>query len=139
MYADIKDHFLATPMDHPEYMRVQYKYILNDIRHRYNLNSKVTSDGYIYIKIQKGMPGLKQAAILAYRHLKNCLEPFGYQPIPGTIGLWHHKSRPTKFCLCVDDFGIKYWSKEDAQHLYRVIGANFRYTVDEEGRNYCGL
>ena len=139
MCADIKDHFLATPMDHPEYMRVQYKYIPNDIRHRYNLNSKVTSDGYIYIKIQKGMPGLKQAAILAYRHLKNCLEPFGYQPIPGTIGLWHHKSRPTKFCLCVDDFGIKYWSKEDAQHLCRAIGANFRYTVDEEGRNYCGL
>jgi hypothetical protein len=39
----------------------------------------------------------------------------------------------------VDDFGIKYWSKEDADHLCNVIGANFRYTVDLEGKNYCGL
>ena len=27
---------------------------------------------------QKGMPGLKQAAILAYQHLKNTLELYGY-------------------------------------------------------------
>ena len=139
MSADIKDHFLATPMDHPEYMRVNYKYIPNDIRKRYNLDSMVTSDSTIYIKIQKGMPGLKQAAILAYRHLKNSLEPFGYEPIHGTVGLWHHRTKPTKFCLCVDDFGIKYWSKEDADHLCNAIGTNFRYTVDREGKNYCGL
>ena len=139
MSADIKDHFLATPMDQPEYMKVNYKYIPKDIRARYNLDMKVTSDGWIYIMIKKGMPGLKQAAILAYRHLKNCLEPFGYEPIPGTVGLWHHKTKPTKFCLCVDDFGIKFWSKEDADHLCNAIGANFKYTVDKEGKNYCGL
>ena len=139
MCADIKDHFLATPMDQPEYMRVHYKYIPEDIRSKYHLDSKVTHDGWIYIKIQKGMPGLKQAAILAYKHLKNCLEPFGYEPIPGTVGMWHHKTRPTKFCLCVDDFGIKFWSKEDADHLCNSIGANFRYTVDKEGKDYCGL
>ena len=139
MCADIKDHFLATPMDEPEYMRVQYKYIPEDIRVRYQLHSKVTPDGWIYIKIQKGMPGLKQAAILAYKHLKNCLQPFGYEPIPGTVGMWHHKTRPTKFCLCVDDFGIKFWSKEDADHLCNSIGKNFRYTVDKEGKDYCGL
>ena len=139
MCADIKDHFLATPMKNPEYMKVKYKYIPNDIRIRYNLDDKVTPDGYIYIKIQKGMPGLKQAAILAYQHLKNCLEPFGYEPIEGTVGLWHHKTHPMKFCLCVDDFGIKYWSKSDAEHLCNAIGKNFRCTVDHEGKNYCGL
>ena len=32
MSADIKDHFLATPMDHPEFIQVNYKYIPNDIR-----------------------------------------------------------------------------------------------------------
>ena len=85
------------------------------------------------------MPGLKQAAILAYRHLKNSLEPFGYEPIQGTVGLWNYRTKPTKFCLCVDDFGIKYQSKEDADHLCNAIGTNFRYTVDREGKNYCGL
>ena len=40
-------------------MRVKYQYILNDIRIRYNLDHKVVQNGYIYIKIKKGMPGLK--------------------------------------------------------------------------------
>ena len=139
MCLDIKDHFLATPMQHPEYMRVKMKYIPEDIRQRYNIYDIVTKDDWVYIKIQKGMPGLRQAAILAYKHLKNSLEPYGYTPIPGTVGLWKHNERPTKFCLCVDDFGIKYWSKEDAQHLCNTVGANFQYTVDMEGANYCGL
>ena len=25
------------------------------------------------------------------------------------------------------------------EHLYNVLGANYRYTVDHEGKNYCGL
>ena len=139
MSADIKDHFLATPMENPEYMRVKYKYIPIDIRRRYNLDAKVAENDYIYIKIKKGMPGLRQAALLAYKHLKNSLQPYGYFPVPGTVGLWAHEICLTKFCLCVDDFGIKYWSKEDANHLCNVIGANFRFTVDMEGKNYCGL
>ena len=138
MSADIKDHFLATPMHDPEYMRVPYKHFPADIRQRYNLDT-IVHDNYIYIRIQKGMPGLKQAALLAYEHLKSSLAPYSYYPIPGTIGLWKHKTRRTIFCLCVDDFGIKYWSKEDADHLCNAIGANFRFTVDWEGTNYCGL
>ena len=59
MCVDIKDHFLATPMDHPEYMRVRYNYIPEDIRRYYQLDKKVTDDGWLYIKIQKGMPGLR--------------------------------------------------------------------------------
>ena len=67
--------------------------------------------------IQKGMYGLKQAAILAYKQLVKNLKQYGYEPIEGTTGLWHHESRPTKFALCVDDFGVKYFSKDDAEHL----------------------
>ena len=136
---DIKDYFLATPIRDPEYMRVRLKYIPEDIRKKYHIMDIVTKDNWVFIKIQKGMPGLKQAAILAYQHLKNSLEPYGYTPIEGTVGLWKHDKRPTKFCLCVDDFGVKYWSKSDADHLCNAITANFRYTVDKEGTNYCGL
>ena len=70
---------------------------------------------------------------------KNCLEPFGYQPIPSAVGTWNHKSRLTKFYLCVDDFGIKFWSKEDTDHLCDAISANFRYAADREGKNYYEL
>ena len=51
IYADIKDRFLTTLIDDPEYMKVQYKYIPQDIRIWYKLASIVISDRYIYIKI----------------------------------------------------------------------------------------
>ena len=85
------------------------------------------------------MLGLKQAAILACQHLKKSLKPYGCSHIPGTISIWKHESRPMKFCLCVDDFGVKYWSKADADHLCNAVRATFRCTVDMTGSHYCGL
>ena len=71
------------------------------------------------------MPRLKQAAILAHQHLKFSLKPHGYSPIPGTIGMWRRDNRPTKFCLCVYDFGFKHWSTSDANHLCNAVGDTF--------------
>ena len=139
MSADLKDFFLATPMEADEYMKVHYKHFPDDIRKRYKLDEKVTKYGHIIIKIKKGMYGLKQAAILAYENLKRNLAPQGYRPIVGTTGMWEHETRPTKFCVCVDDFGIKYFSKDDAQHLMDCLGQNYKYTTDWKGKNYCGL
>ena len=41
--------------------------------------------------------------------------------------------------LCVDDFGIKYFSKNDAMHLLNAIKTNYECTVDWTGSLYCGL
>jgi hypothetical protein len=99
--ADLKDHFLATPMKDPEFMRIKYKYFPQAIRDQYTLATFLAPDGYIYIRIQKGMYGLKQAALLAYQHLVNQLKPHGYSPCPYTTGLWRHKTRPTKFAYAL--------------------------------------
>ena len=85
------------------------------------------------------MYGLKQAALLAYNNLKESLQPHGYTPIIGTVGMWEHKTRKTKFCLCVDDFGIKYFNKDDADHLVQSIKKTYECTIDWNGNNYCGL
>ena len=53
--------------------------------------------------------------------------------------MWKHTIRQTKVCLYVDDFGIKYYSNADAQHLLDDIGSNYKYTTDWTGNNYCGL
>ena len=103
-------------------MKVKYKHIPDDIRLMYNFKNKVTSDNFIYIKIKKGMYGLKQAAILAYENLQSNLKPFGYAPVIGTVGMWQHNTRLTTFCFCVDDFGVKYSKPEDAQHLQMQLG-----------------
>ena len=41
-------------MQDPEYIHIGNKYFPEDIRHRYNLDSKLASDGYTHIKIKKG-------------------------------------------------------------------------------------
>ena len=85
------------------------------------------------------MYGLKQAAVLAYRELKKNLAKYAYCPIAGTTGLGQHKTKPTKFCVCVDDFGVKYHTKEDADHLITSLRNHYKCTTDWEGQNYCGL
>ena len=50
--ADLKDFFLATPMESPEYMKVHYKHFPQDIRDQYNLKDKVSSASYIFVKIK---------------------------------------------------------------------------------------
>ena len=140
MSMDLKDHFLASPMDRPEYMKMHQKHIPPDIFHKYNLDQLVTKDGYVFIKIKKGMYGLKQAALLAYQKLVTNLAPHGYHPCKYSIGLWYHDTKPTKFCLCVDDFGVKYFSKDDANHLLTSLrSSGFTVSTDWAGKNYCGL
>ena len=90
MSADLKDFFLATPMRQPEFMRILLKFFPEDIIVRYNLRDIVSSNGYIYIRITKGMYGLKQAAILAYDQLVKNLANHGYHPCKYTMGLWAH-------------------------------------------------
>ena len=88
MLAVIKDYFLATPMSRAEFIKVHSRHIPEDIMCKYNFHNKVTLDGYVCILIKKGMYDLKQAAILAYGHIKTILAPHGYTPVIGTFGLW---------------------------------------------------
>ena len=70
---------------------------------------------------------------------KNSLLIDNYHTIPGIVGLWNYKTRTVMFFICVDDFGVKVWSKQDADNLCNPNGANFRHAVDIEGKKYCIL
>ena len=59
MTADIKDFFLASPMADPEFMSILLKPIPEDIIQQYNLMDLVDENGYVYIRINKGMYSLK--------------------------------------------------------------------------------
>ena len=100
-----------------EYIKIPFRWIPEEIRQQYNLYDLVEPDGYVYCEVRKGMYGLKQAARLAFDNLIKLLAPDGYYPVRESPGLWKHKTRSTIFTLCVDDFGIKYASQEDADHL----------------------
>ena len=90
-------------------------------------------------KNKKSMYSQKQAAILAYNKLVTHLEPFGYSQIPFSLSLWTHIFCCTTCCLCVDDFDVKYFTKDDTNHLLESFCSSFKVTVDWSGKNYCGF
>ena len=118
---DIKDFFLASTMPEAEYMKMHIDEIPQDIITKYNMNQLVDKNRYVHFKINKGMYGLKQAAILAYEQLRKRLALYGYIPIPNTVGMWKHETCPIQFCLCVDNFGIKFTQKADVEHLLDAL------------------
>eukprot|EP00804_Cyclotella_cryptica_P016108 CCRYP_004214-RA/>CCRYP_004214-RA protein AED:0.22 eAED:0.20 QI:0/0/0/1/0/0.66/3/0/877 len=107
MTIDIKDFYLNTPMVRPEYMRLKLSDIPDHIIKLYKLDKLVTTDGYVYVLIQKGMYGLPQAGIIAQQLLEKRLALKGYRQSSITPGFWKHDWRPISFTLCVDDFGVK--------------------------------
>jgi hypothetical protein len=56
-----------------------------------------------------------------------------------THGLWTHDTCPISFSLVVDDFGVKYVSREHAEHLMAWIKNNYNISSNWNGRAYCGL
>ena len=59
--------------------------------------------------------------------------------MPQIPRLWRHTSLKTTFTLCVDDFGVQHFSKDNADHLINAICATYEFSIDWEGTQYCGL
>ena len=78
------------------------------------------------MEIRKAIYGLPQAGVLANKLLKKRLAPAGYYEMPHTPGLWKHVSRPIAFTLVVDDFGVKYVNKKNANHLFATLKGKYK-------------
>ena len=117
-------------MARKDYMIVRLKHLPPDIMELYNLMQKITPDGWVYISNEKGMYGLKNSTVLAYQNLKKNLKPFSYYPIEGTVEMWRHERRKTRFCVCVDDFDIKYFNQNDTNDLQKALNNSYKCTVD---------
>ena len=120
-------------------MKFHIATIPQDIIDEYNLLKIVNNQGYVYVKIFKGMYGLKQAVIIAHRALIHHLAPFGYHPARHTPGLCQHETRDTIFTLVVDDFSIKYTSLDNAQHLIHALKEKYTISEDWEAKLYIGI
>jgi hypothetical protein len=135
---DIKDYFYGTPMKSYEYIRLLIDIIPEEIIRQYNLR-KLAKDGWVYMEVRKGMPGLKQAGRIAHDRLVKHLNQHGYAPCKYTLALWKHETRDISFTLVVDDFHVKYIKKADLQHLIDSLCSQYNITVDWTGRHYLGL
>jgi hypothetical protein len=101
--------------------------------------ARLAYKGFVHLEMRKAVWGLPQAGILANKRLRRKLAPFGYFEHANTPGLWYHVTRPILFTLVVNDFGVKYVNKEDADHLVASIRATYSLTEDWSGNLYCGI
>ena len=85
MATDLKDFFLVTTMEESEYMRIHSRYFLMTFV-KNDIDSKIAPHSFVYVWINKGMYGLKQATVLAYNLLAHNLKQDGYTPCPSTTG-----------------------------------------------------
>jgi hypothetical protein len=104
-----------------------------DVIKHYNLRDKATPNGYIYCEIRKGINGLPQAGIIAQQLLKEHLQKHGYRQRQATPGLWEHDTRLISFSLVIDDFGVKYVGKENAQHLLDTVWQYYKCSCKWKG------
>ena len=81
MCLDVKDFYLNSPMDRPEFMQIPINLIPDEIIQQYNLQ-KILHNNKVYVQIDKGMYGLPQAGILANKLLAERLAKHGYPQRP---------------------------------------------------------
>ena len=112
--------------------------ISEEVIMQYHLET-LSSHGWIYREIRKGMPSLKQAVKVSNYMLVYHIAKYGYAPCKRTSALWRHATRPVVFTLCVDGFGVKYIGKQHANHMLNSFRASYNITCNYNGSLYLGL
>ena len=82
-------------------MRIPLKIIPQEIIDTYEPKALVDNQGWIYMRIEKGVYGLKLAGIITNQELVKHMAPFGSHPVKHTPSLWVHDNRKTLFSLVV--------------------------------------
>jgi len=136
--ADIKDYYLMTPLTRSEYLRIPVKMIPLEIIEKYGLHPYIHHDKVLF-EVTQGMYGLPQAGLLAQQRLITHLATAGYHEAPDVPCLFRHVTNSVAFALVVDDFGIKYTDKDDADHLIATLRSLYELKVDWSGKQYLGL
>lgn len=136
--TDICDYYLGTPMDTPEFMRISVKHIPEATMIKYDL-AKYVHNGSVIMQLNKGIYGLKQAGRLAQQRLIKHLADHGYHQCTNTPCLFKHETNSVTFTLVVDDFGVKYTGKADADHLLHTLEKLYKIKTNWKGDAYIGF
>ena len=139
MTLDIKDFYLNHDLERPEYMRVRRDQLPPEIIEKYNLQSYFGNSNSIIIEINKGLYGLPQAGKIAQDNLVKLLRLHGYTQCEHTPCTFRHATRNITFALVVDDFGVKYSSKDDAEHLIAALQTQYVLKTNWTGDKFLGL
>jgi hypothetical protein len=137
--ADIKDYYLGTRMNEPEYMSISLKHIPIEIQNKYGLQ-KLARNGSVVMRIGSTIYGLKAAGRLSQDRLIAHLAENGYHQAKHSPCLFVHKSNGVAFTLVVDDFLVKYQTQESIDHFTETLRKLYVITVDTAlKQKYVGI
>ena len=111
-------------------MRIHSRYFSLEIQKLYNIDDIIADDRSVYVEINKCHYVMKQSAIISYLQLVKHMDGHGYYHIPFNIGLWAHRTLATN-SFCIDNFGIKYFSKYEADHLLNALKKHYPVSTDQ--------
>ncbi|KAL7477536.1 hypothetical protein ACHAW6_003344, partial [Cyclotella cf. meneghiniana] len=115
-------HIKFLPIDAAKAARIcKLDNILKEIVEEYNPQDIAIPDGWVYIRISKGMYGLPQAGSLGHDLLELRFNREEYNQSKIVPGLWKHKDQPIMFTLVVDNFGIKDMTNKDLNQLIETL------------------
>ena len=137
LVADIKK-YLNTPMKKYQYMHIPVEHIPKDVMEQYNLKWLIINK-HILVENCKDIYGLPHAGLITQKCINAHLLKFGYYKCKYTPVVYDHKIRTTTFTLVMDDFGIKYNTKEDATHLLNCLRLLYDITIYCTYTLYIGL
>ena len=138
--ADISNFYLNNDLEYNEYMTLTSDQVPQAIREKFNLTGDYQdTNGRFMVEIKKGLYGMPQAGKLARDNLVKLLADNDYEECSATTGLFKHKHSGVAFTLVVDDFLIKYLSKDSADHLLSVLKQKYKITEDWSTSKYIGI
>jgi hypothetical protein len=139
MTMDLKDFYLMSSLEEPQYMRIKTSQMSEEIRKRYQLD-ELARNGSVLFKVTRGLYGLPEAGRLAQKQLREHLAKFGYEAPDSSPCLFSNKDKTLTFSLVVDDFGIKYKRKADVLALQDALTkGGYKFSQDWSGSKYLGF
>ena len=140
--ADIKDYYLHSKLakGNEVYMLIKIADIPEISRQYFNIAQYIEDgDKEILACVTGGLYGMPEAGYLAQSDLVPHLEQHGFMQTKTTPCLFKHTSRDIEFTLVVDDFGISYSDKADAEYLFEILRYKYPIKVDWTGSKYIGF
>ena len=118
--SDIKNMYLVTLLDTPEYFHIPIRLNPQKILQQYNLLLLVHNEN-IYWKADNKMYRTPQAESLASKLLKKRLEMYWYKECTTTTKPFQHGNNPVIFLLVMNDFGLNALGEYHVQHLINTL------------------
>ena len=123
--VDLTDFYLGTPNPNPPFLKVFLDQYPPEVLSRLHLapfteTDRRTGRPYCIFRADQTIYGLKEAGKLSNERLVRLLAYWGFVET-STPCLFRHPTRSIAFVLVVDDFGIKYHSRDDYDYLVKCL------------------